>query len=87
MDGNASMSVGTTAPESTYAVVYHKQTIGGVTYREAESPLFNLLTDVEVNLTLTPAEEEPPPPAPGEAPPPWILVPQAAAALALLLLG
>ena len=84
VDGLISVGVGTASPSSSYAVVFEEQTIGGVTYRKAESTTFNLLSDVTRYMTLTPTGEEPPPP--GETAFPWTLIPQLVAGAALLLL-
>ncbi|GAJ03131.1 unnamed protein product, partial [marine sediment metagenome] len=41
-------------PEANYVVIFPQQTIDGITYAEASSELFNLITDVMTGVTLTP---------------------------------
>ena len=60
-NGVISISIAVSSPELDYAVIFPGQTIEGVTYREIMSPLFNLLTDVTLNMTLTPVTEPEPP--------------------------
>ncbi len=56
----ASVSVG--SPESEYAVTFLETVVDGVRYQATETPLFNLVTSVSINLTLEPVEVPPPPP-------------------------
>ena len=83
ISGAVTVSIGSSDPSSTYVVVYPQQTVGGVTYREAESTTFDLLSDVTRYMALTPIGEEPPPP--GEAAFPWMLIPPLIAGAFLLL--
>ena len=67
----ASVSVG--SPESEYAVTFLETEIDGVRYQATETPLFNLIENVTIILTLEPVTDpEPPPPEP---PPPGPTVP------------
>ena len=68
------VSVG--SPESEYAVVFLETEVDGVLYQATETPLFNLVGDVSINLTLEPVDgTEPPPPTPGPIPYAELLVP------------
>ena len=60
-NGIISVSIAVSSPELDYAVIFPAQTIEGVTYAEVMSPLFNLILDVTLDMTLTGPE---PPPAP-----------------------
>lgn len=53
-NGVVSTFIVVTAPESDFFVLFPEQTVEGVTYGEAASSLFNLITNVMVNVTLTP---------------------------------
>ena len=59
------MGVSVGSPESEFAVTFLETEIDGVRYQATETPLFNLVNDVTIDLTLepvTPPEPTPPPP-------------------------
>ncbi len=56
-----SIDISTSAPELEYAVIFPEQTIEGVTYIETMSKLFNLLSNVTLNMILAPVTEPEPP--------------------------
>ena len=59
--GAISFFIAVSAPELDYAVIFPEQTVDGVTYLETSSELFNLITNVMLNVTLTPKAVTPPP--------------------------
>ena len=66
--GLISVGVSVGSPESEYAVVFLETEIDGVRYQATETPLFNLVNSVTIDLTLepvTPPEPPPVPPSPG----------------------
>ncbi len=64
-NGVTRASIGVSGPQLDYAVIFPAQTVEGVAYSEAMSQLFNLASDVTLNMTLTPVTEpEPPTPTP-----------------------
>ena len=67
VNGLISVSIAVSSPELDYTVIFPGQTIEGVTYREIMSPLFNLVSDVALNVTLTPVTEPEPPLPPVES--------------------
>ena len=54
------ISVG--SPESEFAVTFLETEVDGVRYQATETPLFNLVNDVIIDLTLEPVTPPPPPP-------------------------
>lgn len=64
VNGLISMGISVSSPELDYAVILPEQTIEGVAYREVMSQLFNLVSDVTLNIVLTPVTEPEPPPPP-----------------------
>jgi len=54
IDGVTTVFIAVSAPEADYIVIFPEQTIEGVTYAEASSEFFNLITNVMVGVTLTP---------------------------------
>ncbi len=54
VDGVITSGVAVSSPELDFAVLFLEQTVGGVKYAEVMSSLFNLLSDVNVNVTLEP---------------------------------
>ena len=67
------VSVG--SPESEYAVVFLETEIDGVRYQATETPLFNLVNAVTIDLTLEPVTPPEPPTPPTIIPYPEIIVP------------
>ncbi len=64
-NGVMSISIGVSGPELDFAVIFPAQTVEGVAYLESRSQLFNLVSDITLNMTLTPVTEpEPPTPPP-----------------------
>lgn len=54
VDGVVTTFIATTAPEADYVVIFPQQTIDGITYAEASSELFNLISNAMTSVTLTP---------------------------------
>ena len=80
VNGVVTTYIATSAPEADYVVIFPEQTIEGVTYAEASSELFNLITNVMIGVTLQPKEVVPPTPVLGSL---GILAAVAAAAFIL----
>ena len=53
-NGFISVFVTVTDPTVDFAVIFPQQTLEGVTYAETASTVFTLITNVLVNVTLTP---------------------------------
>ena len=64
VNGLISMGISVSSPELDYAVILPEQTIEGVAYREVMSQLFTLISDVTLNIVLTPVTEPEPPTPP-----------------------
>ncbi len=79
-NGVIDINITTSSPSLDYAVILPEQTIEGVAYREVMSTLFNLVSDVTLNMVLTPVTEPEPPPPP--IPPAESLLPTIASAIA-----
>lgn len=62
-NGIISGGIAVSSPDLDYAIIIPKQTIDGVTYLETMSTLFNLLSNVNINMILPP-ETPPKPPTP-----------------------
>ena len=58
--GFTSFGISVSDPMADFAIVFPEQTIEGITYGEVASELFNLITNVMVNVTLTPKAVTPP---------------------------
>ncbi len=71
-NGVMSASIGVSGPVLDYAVIFPAQTVEGVAYLETMSTLFNLVSDVTLNMTLNPVTEPEPPTPPIESPLPAI---------------
>jgi len=54
IDGVVTAYIVTSAPEADYVVIFPEQTIEGITYAEASSELFNLISNVMMGVTLRP---------------------------------
>lgn len=67
-NGAISAFVGVANPELEFTVIFPEQTVEGVTYGETASEFFDLVTNVLVNVTLTPKAVTPPPPVPPPMP-------------------
>ncbi len=76
-NGIINISIGVSSPQLDYAVILPEQTVEGVAYAETMSTIFNLLSNVTLNLTLTPVNEPEPPTPPVES-----LIPAIASAIA-----
>lgn len=59
-NGTISTFIAVSAPEDDYFVLFLEQTVEGVTYAEAASSIFNLITNVMIGVTLTPTAITPP---------------------------
>ncbi len=60
VDGFISFGVAVSNPNRDFTIIFPEQTIEDITYAEAASESFNLLTNVLVNVTLTPKAVTPP---------------------------
>lgn len=88
-NGVIEASIGISSPQLDYVIILQEQTIEGVAYFGARSAMFNLVSDVTLNMILTPVSPEPPPPPPPPPPVPPveygnIVVPTIVGVLALL---
>ena len=63
---DASVAVG--SPESEYTVVFLATEVDGILYEANETPLFNLLSDLSIDLTLVPVGSPEPEPEPEPIP-------------------
>ena len=79
------VSVG--SPESEYAVTFLETEIDGIRYQATETPLFNLVSDVSINLTLEPVDAPEPEPEPTPSVPYAELVVPIGIGTALILLA
>ncbi len=77
VNGLISMGISVSSPELDYAVILPEQTLEGVAYREVMSQLFTLVSDVTLNIVLTPVTEPEPPTPTAES-----LLPTVASAIA-----
>jgi len=89
VNGVIDASIGISSPQLDYVIILQEQTIEGVAYFGARSAMFNLVSDVILNMILTPVSPEPPPPPPPPPPVPPveyanIVVPTIVGVLALL---
>lgn len=66
-NGIISISIGVSSPDLDYAVIFPAQTVEGVAYLETMSTVFNLLSDVTLNMILEPVTEPEPPTPPSES--------------------
>ncbi len=71
-NGLTRVSIAVSSPHLDYAVIFPAQTVEGVAYVETMSQLFNLISDVALNMILEPVTPPIPPPPPVELPLPAI---------------
>lgn len=60
IDGFITFGILVANPNRDFTLIFPEQTLEGITYAEAASGSFNLVTNVLVNVTLTPKAVTPP---------------------------
>ncbi len=60
-NGVISSSIAVSSPELDYTLIFPEQTIEGIAYVETMSSLFNLISDVVLNMILEPVTPPTPP--------------------------